>query len=138
MGVASFDGFRYKLRPSPGSGREGSPALCKRGLPMGNQPFENFDSEVVTKSERKLKPPPLYRVLLHNDDYTTMEFVVQVLESVFHRSHAEATEIMLHIHRNGIGVAGTYTYEIAETKVAVVEALARRHEFPLKCTMEEN
>jgi ATP-dependent Clp protease adaptor protein ClpS len=104
---------------------------------MANRPIEEIDGEVVTESEKRLKPPPLYRVLLHNDDYTTMEFVVHVLESVFHRAHADATQIMLHIHRNGIGVAGVYTYEIAETKVAVVEALARRHEYPLKCTMEE-
>jgi ATP-dependent Clp protease adaptor protein ClpS len=104
---------------------------------MGNRPFEDFDHGVVTESEKKLKPPAMFRVLLHNDDYTTMEFVVQVLQSVFHRSHTEATQIMLHVHRNGIGVAGVYTYEVAETKVAVVEALARQHEYPLKCTMEE-
>jgi len=76
-------------------------------------------------------------VLLHNDDYTTMEFVVMVLQDVFHKTAAAATQIMLHVHRNGIGVAGVYTYEVAETKVAIVEAMARQHEFPLKCTMEE-
>ena len=96
-----------------------------------------LDHEVVTKTKKKLKKPPLYKVLLHNDDYTTMEFVVYVLQSVFHRQHTEATQIMLHIHRNGIGVAGVYTYEIAETKVTKVEFLARQHDFPLKCTMEE-
>lgn len=95
------------------------------------------DDGVVTESEKKLKPPPLYKVLLHNDDYTTMEFVVQVLQSVFHRSHAAATQIMLHIHKNGLGVAGVYTHEVAETKVAIVEAMARQNEFPLRCTMEE-
>ncbi len=104
---------------------------------MGDRPIEERDHGVVTESEKKLKPPPLYRVLLHNDDYTTMEFVVQVLQHVFHRSAAEATQIMLHIHRNGIGVAGVYTYEVAETKVSVVEAMARHYEFPLKCTLEE-
>jgi ATP-dependent Clp protease adaptor protein ClpS len=104
---------------------------------MGNRPFEDSDHGVVTESEKKLKPPVMYRVLLHNDDYTTMEFVVQVLQSVFHRSHTEATQIMLHVHRNGIGVAGVYTYEVAETKIAIVDALARQHEYPLKCTMEE-
>jgi ATP-dependent Clp protease adaptor protein ClpS len=91
---------------------------------------------VVTESEKKLKAPPLYKVLLHNDDYTTMEFVVEVLQSVFHHPPAQATQIMLHVHRSGIGVAGVYTYEIAETKCSVVEAMARRHEFPLKCSME--
>jgi ATP-dependent Clp protease adaptor protein ClpS len=104
---------------------------------MGDRPFMDDDLGVVTESEKKLKPPSMYRVLLHNDDYTTMEFVVQVLQSVFHKTPADATQIMLHIHRNGLGVAGVYTYEVAETKVAVVEALAREHEYPLKCTMEE-
>lgn len=104
---------------------------------MGDRPLEELDHGVVTESEEKLKPPPMYRVLLHNDDYTTMEFVVHVLENVFHRSESESTQIMLHVHRNGIGVAGVYTYEVAETKVALVDALARRHEFPLKCTTEE-
>ena len=105
---------------------------------MADHPFEEVDHGVVTESEKKLQPPPMFRVLLHNDDYTTMEFVVHVLENVFHRSQTESTQIMLHVHRNGIGVAGVYTYEVAETKVALVDTLARRHEFPLKCTMEES
>jgi ATP-dependent Clp protease adaptor protein ClpS len=104
---------------------------------MADRPFEDPDAGVVTETERKLKLPPMYRVLLHNDDYTTMEFVVLVLQSVFRKSPADATQIMLHIHRNGLGVAGVYTYEVAETKVVVVETMARQHEFPLKCTMEE-
>ncbi len=104
---------------------------------MSDWPDVDRDDGVVTETEKKLKPPPLYKVLLHNDDYTTMEFVVQVLQSVFHRSHAEATQIMLHVHKNGMGVAGVYTHEVAETKVAIVEAMARQHEFPLRCTMEE-
>lgn len=104
---------------------------------MSERPFEDHDTGVVTESERKVKLPPMFKVLLHNDDYTTMEFVVQVLQSVFHKSAAEATQIMLHIHRSGIGVAGVYTQEIAETKVSTVEAMARQHEYPLMCTMEE-
>lgn len=104
---------------------------------MGERVDEQYEHGVVTESEKKLKPPAMYKVLLHNDDYTTMEFVVHVLETVFHRSNAEAIHIMLHVHRNGIGVAGVYTYEVAETKVAVVEAMARQHEYPLKCTVEE-
>ena len=79
----------------------------------------------------------MYKVLLHNDDYTTMEFVVHVLQTVFHRSPEDAARIMLHVHQNGIGVAGVYTREVAETKVAVVEAMAKQCEYPLKCTMEE-
>jgi ATP-dependent Clp protease adaptor protein ClpS len=90
-----------------------------------------------TRTERKLKKPTLYKVLLHNDDYTTMEFVVYVLQRVFSRSETEAVQIMLHVHRNGIGVAGVYPYEFAETRIAQVESLAREHEFPLRCTMEE-
>jgi len=94
---------------------------------------------VATKrrTERKLKKPKLYKVLLHNDDYTTMEFVVFVLQGIFHHPEAEAVQIMLHVHKNGIGVAGVYTYEVAETRVAQVEALARQHEFPLRCSLEE-
>jgi len=93
--------------------------------------------ETEKETEKKLKKPPLYKVLLHNDDYTTKEFVVQLLEYVFHKGNAEAVHIMLHVHQNGIGVAGVYTYEVAETKVALVDSLARQHEYPLKCTMEE-
>ena len=95
--------------------------------------------EVVTRTrtEKKVKQPPLYRVLLHNDDYTTMEFVVHVLQSVFNHEEAQATAIMLHVHRKGIGVAGVYTHEVAETKVEQVHGLAREHEFPLRCSVEE-
>src|SRR5438093_12937821 len=90
-----------------------------------------------TRTRRKLRKPKLYKVLLHNDDYTTMEFVVFVLMSIFHRSETDAVQIMLHVHKNGIGVAGVYTYDIAETRVAQVEALARQNEFPLRCSLEE-
>jgi ATP-dependent Clp protease adaptor protein ClpS len=97
------------------------------------------DAGVVTqrRTQRKLQKPKLYKVLLHNDDYTTMEFVVFVLMSIFHRSETDAVQIMLHVHKNGIGVAGVYTYEVAETRIAQVEGLARQHEYPLRCSMEE-
>jgi ATP-dependent Clp protease adaptor protein ClpS len=97
------------------------------------------DAGVVTqtRTQRKLKKPKLFKVLLHNDDYTTMEFVVFVLMSIFHRSETDAVQIMLHVHKSGIGVAGVYTYEVAETRIAQVEALARQHEYPLRCSMEE-
>ena len=104
---------------------------------MSEREWEDLEDGVVTESEKKLKPPQMYKVLLHNDDYTTMEFVVEVLQGVFHRSHTDAVQIMLHVHRNGAGVAGVYTYEVAETKVALVDSMAGRFEFPLKCTMEE-
>jgi ATP-dependent Clp protease adaptor protein ClpS len=94
--------------------------------------------EVVTESrtEKKLKKPTLYKVLLHNDNYTTREFVVAVLREVFHRSETDAVQIMLHVHNSGIGVAGVYTYEVAETKVKTVERLARENEFPLRLSLE--
>ena len=90
-----------------------------------------------TRTERKLQKPRMYKVLLHNDDYTTMEFVVYVLQGIFHRSETDAMQIMLHVHKNGIGVAGVYTREVAESRIAQVEALARAHEYPLRCSMEE-
>jgi ATP-dependent Clp protease adaptor protein ClpS len=92
---------------------------------------------VLTDTKQKIEKPPLFKVLLHNDDYTTMEFVVQVLKTVFHKSDADAVHIMLAVHRQGVGVAGVYTYEIAETKVNQVTQLAKSHEFPLLCTLEE-
>lgn len=95
------------------------------------------DHGVVVETEKKLKRPSLFKVLLHNDDYTTKEFVVQILEYVFHKDNTEAVQIMLHVHRTGIGVAGVYSYEVAETKVKTVEGLARQYEFPLKCSIEE-
>jgi ATP-dependent Clp protease adaptor protein ClpS len=94
-------------------------------------------AERRTRSETKTKRPPLFKVIFLNDDYTPMEFVVEVLKSVFHKPHAEATRIMLHVHRNGMGIAGIYPYEIAETKVRTVEELARQNEYPLKCVMEK-
>jgi ATP-dependent Clp protease adaptor protein ClpS len=84
----------------------------------------------------EVEEPPLFRVLLINDDYTTMDFVVEVLRFVFHKSVAEATRIMLNVHHNGVGVCGTYPYEVAETKVNTVDALSRERGFPLKCTLE--
>jgi ATP-dependent Clp protease adaptor protein ClpS len=99
--------------------------------------FEN-DAGTITqvKPEKKLKRPRLYRVLLHNDDYTTREFVVQVLHTVFHCGEQEAIRIMLHVHHTGVGVAGVFTREVAETKIQRVERMARAHEFPLRLTME--
>ena len=95
------------------------------------------DGRVGTQTGTRTKKPSLYRVLLLNDDYTPMEFVVYVLERFFQKSQEEATTIMLHVHQNGVGMCGVYTYEVAETKVAQVLDLARRHEHPLQCTMEK-
>lgn len=93
--------------------------------------------DVDVRSDRDLKEPAMYKVLLHNDDYTTMEFVVQVLMQVFHKSVEQATHIMLNVHKRGIGMCGVFTYEVAETKVETVTRLARENGHPLKCTMEK-
>jgi ATP-dependent Clp protease adaptor protein ClpS len=91
---------------------------------------------VAVKERQKTRRPPLYKVLLHNDDYTTKEFVVYVLQSIFQRSEADALQIMMHVHNNGVGVAGIFTFEVAETKVAKTMQLARSHEFPLQLSIE--
>lgn len=89
-----------------------------------------------TKTKPKLEKPKLYKVLLHNDNYTTREFVVEILKGVFNKNENDAIQIMLHVHNNGLGVAGVYTFEVAETKVETVIHLARQNEFPLMCSME--
>ena len=95
------------------------------------------DAAVITKTIPKTKKPPLYKVLLLNDDYTPMEFVVAVLERFFGLNHAQAFELMLTVHKKGLAVVGVFSYEIAETKVAQVMDFAQRHQHPLQCTMEK-
>jgi ATP-dependent Clp protease adaptor protein ClpS len=97
----------------------------------------DFEGWVVTDDKTQVREPHLYKVLLHNDDYTSMEFVVLLLEKIFHKSTAEATRIMLNVHQQGIGVAGVYHKEIAETKVAIVHDLAQKNEYPLRCSIEK-
>jgi ATP-dependent Clp protease adaptor protein ClpS len=92
---------------------------------------------VVVKTRPRTKKPSMYKVLMLNDDYTPMEFVVHVLERFFQKSREEATRIMLHVHRRGVGVCGVYTYEVAETKVTQVMDLARQNQHPLQCTIEK-
>ncbi|MDX1401981.1 MAG: ATP-dependent Clp protease adapter ClpS [Kiloniellales bacterium] len=91
---------------------------------------------IIVKAKPKTKKPSMYRVLMLNDDYTPMEFVVHVLEQFFKMNQEEATRIMLHVHNRGVGVCGTFTYEVAETKVTQVIDYARRHQHPLQCTLE--
>jgi ATP-dependent Clp protease adaptor protein ClpS len=99
--------------------------------------YEPWYEEIEeTKTEKKTKPPRLYRVLLLNDDYTTMDFVVYVLETVFNKPRDEAVRIMLHVHQRGVGLCGIYTREIAETKVTMVHEMARKNNYPLRCIME--
>ena len=87
-------------------------------------------------SQTQTRQPPLFKVLMHNDDYTTMEFVVEVLQAVFHKPATEANQIMLHIHFKGVGVCGVFPFEVAETKVARVHALSRAQGYPLRCTVD--
>lgn len=102
-------------------------------MPRDKQQREGL---VITKDEIETREPRLYKVLLHNDDYTTMEFVISILETVFQKSTPDATKIMLNVHHEGVGVAGIYTKEICETKITVVHQLAKKNEFPLRCSME--
>ena len=98
---------------------------------------EEFESGLATKTRPATKRPNLYRVLLLNDDYTPMEFVVLVLQEVFNKSREEAMKIMLHVHNQGVGECGTYPFEVAETKVARVMDTARKNQHPLQCVMEK-
>ena len=92
---------------------------------------------VVVQTRTKTKKPSMYKVLMLNDDYTPMEFVVHVLERFFSKNREEATQIMLHVHRRGVGICGVFTYEVAETKVTQVTEFARRNQHPLRCTLEK-
>jgi ATP-dependent Clp protease adaptor protein ClpS len=107
----------------------------KRGPPRRGD--EDGKTGVVTKTRPKTKKPSLYKVLLLNDDYTPMEFVVLVLQRYFNKGQDDATRIMLHVHHKGVGICGVYTYEVAETKVTQVMDFARQHGHPLQCTMEK-
>lgn len=117
-----------RLRPT---GQAGSPNVPN----VPDMPDAGRDTEILIEDE--VREPRMFRVLLHNDDYTTMEFVVSVLVEVFRRTPDEATRIMLAVHEKGVGECGVYTAEVAETKVALVHARARREGYPLRCTLEE-
>ncbi|MEL6205953.1 MAG: ATP-dependent Clp protease adapter ClpS [Pseudomonadota bacterium] len=103
----------------------------------GGDGKSDSDTGVIAKTRPKTQKPPLYKVLLLNDDYTPMEFVVHVLERFFGMSHAQAFELMLVVHKKGVAVVGVFSHEVAETKVAQVMDFARRHQHPLQCTMEK-
>jgi ATP-dependent Clp protease adaptor protein ClpS len=115
--------------------------MAGKGAPPGNgeggRGGDDGKTGIVTKTRPKTKKPSLYKVLLLNDDYTPMEFVVHVLERYFGKAREEATEIMLHVHQKGVGICGVYTYEVAETKVTQVMDFARQHGHPLQCTLEK-
>lgn len=103
----------------------------------GETPEERKQSGLLLKPRPKTKKPSMYKVLILNDDYTPMEFVVHILERFFNKNRQEATDIMLHVHRRGVGICGVFTYEVAETKVQQVMDFARANEQPLQCTMEK-
>lgn len=104
---------------------------------MPSNPSAGVDTERPTRLEKEVREPARYRVLLHNDNYTTMEFVVAILRSIFRRTLEDATAIMLDVHQHGIGQCGVFTREVAETKVAQVHNAARKAGFPLKCSLEK-
>lgn len=101
-------------------------------------PVEQTDGNIITQERVKTRTPPFFKVILLNDDYTPMDFVVHILKKFFQKTDAEAQSIMLAVHQQGSGVAGVFTYEIAETKVFLVNEYSRRHQYPLKCVMEKS
>jgi ATP-dependent Clp protease adaptor protein ClpS len=111
--------------------------IPRAGEGDGDSGGDDNDASVITRTRAKTKKPNLYKVLLLNDDYTPMEFVVHVLERFFNKGRDEATQIMLHVHQKGVGICGVFTYEVAETKVTQVMDFSRQHEHPLQCTMEK-
>jgi ATP-dependent Clp protease adaptor protein ClpS len=121
----------------PSTGRRTGANRMSDNDKRGGGTTEGPNTGVVVKARPKTRKPAMYKVLMLNDDYTPMEFVVHVLERFFQKNREEATRIMLHVHRRGVGVCGVYTYEVAETKVTQVMDLARQNQHPLQCTIEK-
>ena len=111
--------------------------LIRMGAENSSEKEREYEHGTLTKKETAIKRPSLYRVVLLNDDFTPMDFVIQILQNIFNKSYEDAQKIMLHVHNHGIGVCGIYTYEVAETKVSLVLDSAKRHEHPLQCSMEK-
>ncbi len=134
------------MRGFPGPGKPNimtdvSGGLCGTTSTMSDDDRHGDDTPntgVVINSKTKTKKPSMYKVLMLNDDYTPMEFVVHVLERFFSKPREEATQIMMHVHRRGVGICGVFTYEVAETKVNQVMEFARQHQHPLQCTLEKD
>jgi len=129
--------FQPETLNQPTSALARSPERMADGDRKGRNEPGGPGTAVITKTKPQTKRPNLYRVLILNDDYTPMEFVVHVLEKFFGKDHEAATRIMLHVHHHGIGECGIYTYEVAETKVTQVMDFARKHQHPLQCVMEK-
>ncbi|WP_147045621.1 ATP-dependent Clp protease adapter ClpS [Methylobacterium gnaphalii] len=115
---------------------DGATPITAAGQP-GSGDGDRSNTAIITRTKPTTKRPSLYRVLLLNDDYTPMEFVVHVVERFFNKSHDDAYQIMMHVHQNGVGECGIFTYEVAETKVTQVMDFARKHQHPLQCVMEK-
>lgn len=137
--AATRSGGRAKGHESVAEARRALTAMADKpkrsGPPVDGGGRDGTGTAVLTRT--RTRKPNLYRVLLLNDDYTPMEFVVHVLERFFNKDRAEATRIMMHVHQNGVGECGIFTYEVAETKVTLVMDLARKHMHPLQCVMEK-
>ena len=135
MSIVTPHRFRFHNSAAPlASGCPLAMALPPRRDEDGNGP----GVAIITRTKPQIKKPPLYRVLLLNDDFTPMEFVVHVLQNFFNKSYDDAYLIMMHVHQNGVGECGVFTYEVAETKVTLVMDFARKHQHPLQCVMERN
>ncbi|MBU1053553.1 MAG: ATP-dependent Clp protease adapter ClpS [Proteobacteria bacterium] len=104
---------------------------------MGTNISPEIEENIISETRKEIKEPSMYTILLHNDDYTTMDFVVEILMSIFHKSTEEAIYIMLNVHKKGVGICGMYAYEVAETKMNSVHSLARERGFPLRCSIEK-
>ena len=122
---------------APGMAGDGDDIVGKGGDEDGGGGNGGSETGVVTRTKPKSKKPAMYKVIMLNDDYTPMEFVILVLERYFSKTQDEATQIMLHVHQKGVGVCGVFTYEVAETKVQQVMDLAKQHQHPLQCTLEK-
>ena len=122
-------------RSAPGFAPGFTPMAASNQRGPGDRDRSN--TAIITRTKPKTKRPSLYRVLLLNDDYTPMEFVVHVVERFFNKNHDDAYQIMMHVHQNGVGECGVFTYEVAETKVTQVMDFARKHQHPLQCVMEK-
>jgi ATP-dependent Clp protease adaptor protein ClpS len=142
MGRTEPGGARSAAGRAAGPPRDGDPCRGQGKATMSDNDKRGTgdapNTGVVVKTRPKTRKPAMYKVLMLNDDYTPMEFVVHVLERFFQKSREEATRIMLHVHRRGVGVCGVYTYEVAETKVTQVMDLARQNQHPLQCTIEKD
>ena len=126
--------FEFRLSPIQMADKDGDD---DRGNNGANNEDGDSETGVVTRTKPKTKKPSMYKVIMLNDDFTPMEFVILVLERFFSKSQEESTQIMLHVHQKGVGVCGVFTYEVAETKVQQVMDLARQHQHPLQCTLEK-